>query len=598
MQNTALDRLRTWLTADDSRLALGTAIGVAALVGLATGALFGLLGPVLALGAVGGLVVGLLMLRSIRWGLFALIGLICLLPYGAIPIDVGFRPTFIDVVLLGLFGVWFVRKAGRSEGRKGGKVEDWKAGRLEGWKTGRSAHSPTLPPFHPSIPPSFHLLIFAFLLWTLITFIAGLAHAPLSATVLRRFAEVLLSVSLFFVIVNQVRHIKGLEQITTVLILSGGLTGFLAVLFYVLPGPLTVRILSKLAVFNYPAGPGILRFIEEDPSQPMRAIATSIDPNALGGLLVIVTAVAVVQLFADHPVLPRRLLAPLVGFMGLGLALTFSRGSMLGLGAALVLVGVLRYRKLLLLIAVVAILMLLLPQTQVFVTRFIQGIQGQDLATQMRFGEYKDAFILISRYPVLGVGFSGAPDIDLYLGVSDLYLLIAEQMGLVGLLIFLVIAGTYFVVTYRAWRQIARGHVIEGPALPVLPAPAPGLPSLCRDGAPARPACTCRHGTLARVAEPGRAGGSRSRDPARAWRGTGQRAGGAAAWGLHRQAQVAGPGSKAEGLLLAYQTALAGALVDGVFDHFFFNINFVHLVALFWLVMGLGVAAARLSQDQ
>ncbi|MEJ2557828.1 MAG: hypothetical protein P8186_16690, partial [Anaerolineae bacterium] len=87
MQNTALDRLRTWLTADDSRLALGTAIGVAALVGLTTGALFGLLGPVLALGAVGGLVVGLLMLRSIRWGLFALIGLICLLPYGAIPVD-------------------------------------------------------------------------------------------------------------------------------------------------------------------------------------------------------------------------------------------------------------------------------------------------------------------------------------------------------------------------------------------------------------------------------------------------------------------------------------------------------------------------------
>jgi O-antigen ligase len=586
MQNIGLDRLRTWLTADDSRLALGTAVGVAVLVGLVTGAMFGTLGPALALGAVGGLAVGLLMLRSIRWGLFALIGLICLLPYGAIPIDVGFRPTFIDVVLLALFGVWFVRKTGRSEGWKGGELEGWKTGRVEDWKTGRSAHSPNLPTFQPSsLPafrpstlPAFHLLIFAFLLWALITFIAGLAHAPLSATVLRRFAEVLLSVSLFFVIVNQVRRIKGLEQITAVIILSGGLTGFLGVFFYVLPGPLTVRILSKLAVFNYPAGPGILRFVEDDPSQPMRAIATSIDPNALGGLLVIVTTVAVVQLFADHPVLPRRLLAPLAGLMGLSLVLTFSRGSMLGLGAALLLVGVLRYRKLLLLIALVVILMLLLPQTQAYVTRFIQGIQGQDLATQMRFGEYKDAFTLISRYPVLGVGFSGTPDIDLYLGVSDLYLLIAEQMGLVGLLIFLVIAGTYFVVTYRAWRQTTRGHAIKGPVLPVLPAPA-------------RPACTCRHGTLARVAEPGRAGGSRSRDPARAWRGTGQRAGGA-------QAQVAGPGSKAEGHLLAYQTALAGALVDGVFDHFFFNINFVHLVALFWLVMGLGVAAARIAQSE
>jgi O-antigen ligase len=564
VQNTALDRLRTWLTADDSRLALGTAIGVAALVGLVTGALFGLLGPVLALGAVGGLVIGLLMLRSIRWGLFALIGLICLLPYGAIPIDVGFRPTFIDVVLLGLFGVWFVRKAGRVEGWKDGRMEGWKDGGLEGWNGGRVSRSSSLPVFQSSnlpvfqssILPPFQFLILAFLLWALITFIVGLAHTPLSATVLRRFAEVLLSVSLFFVIVDQVRHIKSLKQITTVLILCGGLTGFLAVLFWVLPGPLTVRILSKLAVFNYPAGAGILRFIEEDPSQPMRAIATSIDPNALGGLLVIVTAVAVVQLFADHPVLPRRLLVPLAGFMGLGLALTFSRGSMLGLGAALLLVGVLRYRKLLLLIAIVAILMLLLPQTQVFITRFIQGIQGQDLATQMRFGEYKDAFILISRYPVLGVGFSGAPDIDLYLGVSDLYLLIAEQMGLVGLLIFLAIAGTYFVVTYRAWRKMPRGHMAEGPVLPALPAPV---------GA-------------AQVAPP---------------RGPGSGAEGPVLSGAE------GPVlSGAEGLLLAYQTALVGALVDGVFDHFFFNINFVHLVALFWLVMGLGMAAAQIAQSE
>jgi O-antigen ligase len=94
-----------------------------------------------------------------------------------------------------------------------------------------------------------------------------------------------------------------------------------------------------------------------------------------------------------------------------------------------------------------------------------------------------------------------------------LYLLIAEQMGLVGLLIFVIIVGTYFVVTYRAWQQIPRGHVLEG-------------------------------------------------------------------------------------LLLGYQAALAGALAGGIFDHFFFNINFVHLVALFWLIMGLGIAAAQLIQSE
>ncbi len=481
MQNTALDRLRTWLTADNAYLAIGTAMGVATLIGIMTGMLFGFLGPVLALGAIGGLTVGLLMLRSTDWGLFALIGLICLLPYGAMPIDVGFRPTFIDAVLLALFGVWFVRMVTGTQ---------------------RTFETSALGP-----------AILAFLLWALITFIMGLSHAPLNVTVLRRFAEVLLAVSLFFMTVNQVRSIQSLKQITAIIILAGGVVGFLGVLFYVLPGPLTVGILSRLAVFNYPTGSGILRFVEDDPSQPMRAIATSIDPNALGGLLVILTAVAVVQLFADRPVLPRRLIAPLAGLMGLSLVLTFSRGSMLGLGAALGLVGVLRYRKLLLLIVLAGILLLVLPQTQVYATRFIEGIRREDLATQMRFGEYKDALILISRYPLLGVGFSGTPDIDLYLGVSMLYLLIAEQMGLVGLLIFVIIVGTYFIVTYRAWQQIPQGHVLEG-------------------------------------------------------------------------------------LLLGYQAALAGALAGGIFDHFFFNINFVHLVALFWLIMGLGIAAAQLIQSE
>ena len=55
----------------------------------------------------------------------------------------------------------------------------------------------------------------------------------------------------------------------------------------------------------------------------------------------------------------------------------------------------------------------------------------------MRFGEYKDALTLIQRYPWFGVGFGGTPDADLYLGVSSVYLLIASEMGIVGLVSFL-----------------------------------------------------------------------------------------------------------------------------------------------------------------
>ncbi len=75
----------------------------------------------------------------------------------------------------------------------------------------------------------------------------------------------------------------------------------------------------------------------------------------------------------------------------------------------------------------------------------------------MRFGEYKDALTLIQRYPVFGVGFAGTPDIDLYLGVANVYFTIAQLMGLVGLGIFLAVMGTVFGYAFFN-RQIFKQH--------------------------------------------------------------------------------------------------------------------------------------------
>jgi len=150
----------------------------------------------------------------------------------------------------------------------------------------------------------------------------------------------------------------------------------------------------------------------------------------------------------------------MLGVMGLCMILTFSRGSLVGLGAALFLLAALKYRRLLPIILIVLVIFMLLPQTQGYISHFTSGVQGQDRATQMRFGEYKDALILIGRYPWVGVGFTSAPDIDLYIGVSSLYLLVAEQMGLIGLAAFLLIIGVFFVHT--RW---ARAHRIRDDGL-------------------------------------------------------------------------------------------------------------------------------------
>ena len=46
-----------------------------------------------------------------------------------------------------------------------------------------------------------------------------------------------------------------------------------------------------------------------------------------------------------------------------------------------------------------------------------------------------------------------------------------------------------------------------------------------------------------------------------------------------------------------FHTALFGALIGGVFDHYFFNLDFHHSVTLFWLYVGLAAVSTRLLKE-
>src|SRR5512136_1431774 len=412
---------------------LSTLAIVALSVIVALGAGFGvaLLGGPIALGAMLGLIVLVQILRRIEVGYAALIAVVCLLPFAALPVDFAFKPTFLDVVLLALFGVWLLERA---TGNLGGFV-----------------HTPlTLP-------------VLAFLAMALATFIAGLANAPLTQTVARHFAEIILSILLFFLITDSVRDVQRLSLITRWLIIGGSLAALIAVILYLLPDQTSMELLSRLSVFNYPEGPGVLRYIRDDPTLPQRATGTAIDPNALGGLLIMMLTLAVPQLFAPRPVLRRGWLIIGLGLMSLALLLSFSRGSFVGVGVALGALGVARYRKLLLIMFVALALVLILPPTQGYVTHFFDGLQvlsdadSSDLSTQMRVREYTNALILIQRYPVFGVGFTGTPDIDTYLQVANLYLLMAGEMGVVGLTAFLMVILTLFISAWRI-RKLVPGQ--------------------------------------------------------------------------------------------------------------------------------------------
>jgi O-antigen ligase len=222
--------------------------------------------------------------------------------------------------------------------------------------------------------------------------------------------------------------------------------------------------------------------------------------------------VSVPQLFAHKPLIPRKWLVPMLGVMVTCLLLTFSRGSFVAIGAALLMLAVIRYRRLLPLMALALLVILILPQTREYVLHLQAGFLVQDRATEMRVGEYKDALTLISRYPWFGVGFGGTPSIDIYIGVSNVYLLIAEEMGLVGLASFLLIMGVFFAYSWVSWRRME-------------------------------------------------------------------------------------PDSDAEPLLLGLAGALFGAMVGGLTDHYFFNLDFPHSVTLFWLYTALAVVTIKVATE-
>jgi O-antigen ligase len=418
----ALTRLESILFSPNPRTA---ALGLAALIG-AGGLLATLLvaaaGPIYALAAFFVVVGGLLVLRDLRWGLAALIAVIGLLPFAALPFKLGFTPTFLDVTLLAVYFVWIVRIATRRHRE------------LVGTPLGAP--------------------ILAFLLLAVFAFANGLQYNQPTSTTVRNYAELALAILFFFVLVNTLRTQANLDLLTRLIILAGAGAAALAVLFYFIPPAWTVRVLDALARFNYPGGYGALRYIEDDPANPMRAIGTMVDPNVLGGFMILVTALTLPQLVSPQPLFRRPWVALFLGLDLLALYLTHSRGSMAGLAAGLLVIGVLRYRKLLLVGAIAAGLLLFLPQTQTYVAHFVEGLRLQDRATLMRLGEYKDALALIGRYPWFGVGFTGSPEANLYVGVSNLYLLIAEEMGVVGVALFLVIVTGYLGSLWRAWRRL------------------------------------------------------------------------------------------------------------------------------------------------
>lgn len=462
-------------TIADSPLMVGLLVAGTAVVG---GLILAFGGPIVAAGLLLSILATLVVLRNLEIGFWGVIGVVCLLPFATLPFKIVITPTFLDLALGAVVAVWALRLV-----------------------TGRQTRVITAPVTVP---------LLVFIVVAIFAFIFGLGNGPLTSQLIRRFAELMLSLGFVIIVVDYCRTWEKLERLVKVLLLAGAAAGAIGIALWLLPDELANTILNVLSRIGYPGG-NVIRYIEENPDLSERAIGTSVDPNVYGGLLVLLGTVAAPQMLAKRPLFPRWLSTIIFGLIFVALMLTFSRGAFVALAGGLGFIAVARYRQLIPYMIFAGLLILVLPFTQAYVVRLIEGFQGQDLATQMRFGEYRDAWTLMMRYPVFGVGFAGSPDLDLYLGVAMVYLTIGQQMGFLGLIAFAAVIGT--VLGYAFFNR----HIFAN-------------------------------------------------------------------------------NDRLDPLWLGIHAAIISGLIAGVFDHYLFNMEFLHAVTAFWLLIGLGVAATRLGR--
>lgn len=410
---------------------------LAVVIGLAAGAgivLFGTTATVVVLLL---LAFGLAVFTWPELGVLAFIAVASLLPFAVLPVQFVFNFTLVDVTLTTLLAAWLF------------------------WAVQRE---------RPIVSSVFNTLVCIYLGFALVSFLLGLTYS-ISPERLRLFMKSINSTLLFFGALNCVRTWASLRRAIIALLMGGWAAAGIALALLSLPEGTVVQLLSALGPLGYPTGPEALRTIAD--TRILRAIGTSIDPNVLGGLLMMASALLAGQVLSPRPLLDRWMLWLMLATTVVALMATQSRSAMGGLAVGVLIVAAVRDRRVVvLMLSGMAILLLfpdvvsqVIPQARVIVDRLHSGLAFQDRAAAMRLDEYANALNTISRYPWFGIGFGEPPSVDLYLGVSSIYLLIGQEMGLIGLSSFLAVLGMVAwrtIVGFReAWNEEIRGALLS-----------------------------------------------------------------------------------------------------------------------------------------
>jgi O-antigen ligase len=286
---------------------------------------------------------------------------------------------------------------------------------------------------------------------------------------------------LYFLVVNNIRNPESLRRAIWTLLIAGAFLGMLS--FY---QQITGTFSNNYWGFAQSAG--------ESFGTGAQNLQGAVTQNRLGGpvgeknyyaqIMLVLIPLGLFQLQSERSNLLRLLAAGATMAIFIGIVLTFSRGVAVGFVLMLLVMVIMRYVKFQQIIFVligVFLLFQLFPQyskrlvsLQSLLTITQQdaaGAAGTDTATQGRIGEMTAAWLVFLDHPFIGVG-PGMfkyyyPDYVERVGLAahtgtreahDLYLGIAADHGLIGLMVFLLIVGVTLRNLEKTRRQTRQTH--------------------------------------------------------------------------------------------------------------------------------------------
>ena len=336
-------------------------------------------------------------------GVLTVIGIIYLLPSGAFPALAALpRPTLLDAAVSVTLAGWL-------------------------WLTLRRRIRWTITPSRCAVLLFLGVLLAAF-------------AQGLDATVPEQrlaCARVVLAVLFFFSVTHGLQNKRQLKQAVAMMVVASGLAASAALTLYLLPVPTNHLLLAGLGWIGYPADDTLVRFVADPDIR--RATGTAVDPNLLGGMLAVSLPIALAQGLGPRPVLSRPLVLFIAAIVAVALLLTFSRAAWFGALVGVGLLSLMGYRRIWWGLTVGLIAAAIGPWRARIWERVQTGVLWSDRASLMRIEEYRESLARVLQHPGFGVGFGTPPGMDPLLRVSNAYLLIAEQSGLLGLMAFITI---------------------------------------------------------------------------------------------------------------------------------------------------------------